>query len=93
MGVIAVAFKTNLNRAGISGNRYGSKVMVMVILSLYVLATIDFALIWSIGRSAFTVNGRSFGTVFRTVNGPATATLATGITAVISAILADSTMV
>ncbi|PBK94935.1 hypothetical protein ARMGADRAFT_71756 [Armillaria gallica] len=78
----------------ISGNRYiGSKVMVMVILSLYVLATIDFAFIWSIGRSAFTVNGGSFGTVFRTVNGPATATLATGITAVISAILADSTMI
>lgn len=77
-----------------SGNRHcGGKVMVMVILSLYVLATIDFTLIWSIGRSAFTVNGRSFGTVFRTVNGPATATLATGITAVISAILADSTMI
>ncbi|PBK59823.1 hypothetical protein ARMSODRAFT_1027114 [Armillaria solidipes] len=76
-----------------SGNRHGSKVMVMVILSLYVLATIDFTLIWSIGRSAFTVNGRSFGTVFRAVNGPVTATLATGITAVISAILADSTMI
>lgn len=77
----------------ISGNRHGSKSMVIVVVSLYILATIDFALIWSIGRSAFTVDGRSFGTVFRSVKGPATTTLVTGIMTVISAILADSTMI
>ncbi|KAK0482184.1 hypothetical protein IW261DRAFT_1677749 [Armillaria novae-zelandiae] len=77
----------------ISGNRQCSKIMVIVVVSLYMLATIDFALIWSIGRSAFTIDGRSFGTVFRSVNGPATTTLATGIMTVISTILADSTMI
>ncbi|KAK0203847.1 hypothetical protein DFS33DRAFT_836801 [Desarmillaria ectypa] len=74
-----------------SGNRHCSK--FMVILSLYILATIDFTLIWSIGRSAFAVNGKSFGTIFLAVNGPATTTLATGITAIVSVILADFTMI
>ncbi|KAG7448677.1 uncharacterized protein BT62DRAFT_721375 [Guyanagaster necrorhizus] len=91
-GIVAVT----LWNIYICGNGCASKfmkIMVVIILSLYVLATIDFAFVWSIGSSAFTVDGKSFGTVYRTVNGPATATLATGITAIISTILADSTMI
>ncbi len=77
-------------------NKYWSirRTLVFIIILLYALITIDFAVNWSYVHSAFIENGNSFWTVYLKLNHPDRAvSWEMGIPASISTILADLYMV
>ncbi|PBK67629.1 hypothetical protein ARMSODRAFT_1086126 [Armillaria solidipes] len=69
------------------------RALVVVIILLYVLITISFAVGWSSMHSAFIGNGQSFRTVYLKLNGMRAFYLETGITASASASLTDLYMI
>ncbi|PBK67630.1 hypothetical protein ARMSODRAFT_959263 [Armillaria solidipes] len=70
------------------------RAMVVVIVLLHALITINFGANWSYIHSAFIKNGRSFWTVDKKLSGPSQAAyLEMGISASMSAILADLYMI
>ncbi|PBK95004.1 hypothetical protein ARMGADRAFT_73636 [Armillaria gallica] len=69
------------------------RALVVVIILLYVLITISFAVGWSSMHSAFIGNGQSFRTVYLKLNGMRAFYLETGITASVSTSLTDLYMI
>ncbi len=69
------------------------RALVVVIILLYVLITISFAVGWSSMHSAFIGNGKSLRTVYLKLNGMRAFYLETGITASASTGLTDLYMV
>ncbi|SJK98314.1 uncharacterized protein ARMOST_01579 [Armillaria ostoyae] len=69
------------------------RALVVVIILLYVLITISFAVGWSSMHSAFIGNGQSFRTVYLKLNGMRAFYLETGITASASTSLTDLYMI
>ncbi|KAG7447941.1 uncharacterized protein BT62DRAFT_1074475 [Guyanagaster necrorhizus] len=72
--------------------------MLFTVLSLYVLAVVDFAFNWSFTRTAFITDGQNFWSVFMAMFGSTSSLrpphyLVSGITGLISTALADTALI
>ncbi|PBK60849.1 hypothetical protein ARMSODRAFT_679423 [Armillaria solidipes] len=88
-GIVAVTFwNIFMNKSRPIG-----RVMIVVIILLYIVTTVNTALIWFFVRAAFVSSGRNFFTVYEAITTPGIIPGAMGTTGCISSILADTTII
>ncbi|SJL13578.1 uncharacterized protein ARMOST_17023 [Armillaria ostoyae] len=91
-GVVAVTLWAVASREKPQNNRR-PYFLVLTILVLYLLATIGLYGEWSITVSMFITNNKTFWMAFKSSDGPLVLLWVMGITAILSAILADATLI
>ncbi|KAK0481118.1 hypothetical protein EDD18DRAFT_1363214 [Armillaria luteobubalina] len=93
-GLIAFALWTVVSSKRQHDYRGPYSICLMIVL-LYLLTTIGFSINWAANARIFTVNGQNFSTVFRAYNNPfpSRVYLVVGITAGVSTILTDATLI
>lgn len=69
------------------------RVMTVIIILLYIVTTVNTALIWVFVRTAFVNSGRDFFAVYETITTPGIIPGAMGTTGCICSVLADTTII
>lgn len=91
--LISFGAEIDINGTVMNKTRPIGRVMIVVIILLYIVTTVNTALIWFFVRAAFVNNGRNFFTVYLAITTPGIIPGAMGTTGCICSILADTAIV